>query len=204
MSQLNYLKKDFLNLIGIKVSHRGGGRVWGLSLMLQFFFENSPYIKTDAPHGAPRPLKNEVPPIWKQIAHWKVKPPSRKWFLEKNLEKSKSVINNCVSIIKQHWKKMAEIPQEHDFLTWSIQNFVRKTQTFLLENIILLYWLTWLTNYDMKKFLVSFYAMCYLKMSCFIKKFSKQTCWIKLNLIACTLTCGCLHYIFLKKISFMR
>ena len=29
-----------------------------------------------------------------------------------------SVINTCVSIIKQHWKKMAEIPQEHDFNTF--------------------------------------------------------------------------------------
>ena len=27
----------------------------------------------------------------------------------------------------------------------------------------------------------------------FIKKFCKQSCWMKFNLIACTLTCGCLH-----------
>ena len=34
-------------------------------------------------------------------------------------------MNTCISIIKQHWKKIAEIQQEHDFLIWSIQNFVR-------------------------------------------------------------------------------
>ena len=31
---------------------------------------------------------------------------------------------------KQHWKKIAEIPQKHDFLTWSIQNFERKVRQF--------------------------------------------------------------------------
>ena len=43
---------------------------------------------------------------------------------------------------------MAEIQQEHDFFTWSIQNFVRKMKKKkkkILENI--LYYLTWLTNY---------------------------------------------------------
>ena len=66
-----------------------------------------------------------------------MKPPSRKLFLEKSTEKSETVINTCVSIIKQQWKKMAEIPQECDFLTWSIQNFVKKVNS-LLENIILI------------------------------------------------------------------
>ena len=37
--------------------------------------------------------------------HWKVKPPSRKWFLEKSTKESETAINTCVSIIKQHWKK---------------------------------------------------------------------------------------------------
>ena len=48
-----------------------------------------------------------------------------------------SAINTCVSIIKQHWKKMAEVPQERDFLTWSIQNLVGKVKHFV-KNIILL------------------------------------------------------------------
>ena len=39
-----------------------------------------------------------------------------------------TVINTCVSIIKQIWKKMAEIPQEYDFITWSIENFARKAK----------------------------------------------------------------------------
>ena len=59
---------------------------------------------------------------------------------------------------------MAEIQQEHDFFTWSIQNFVRKMKkkqkkTKVLENIILLD----LANklYDTDKFLISFYAICY-------------------------------------------
>ena len=60
---------------------------------------------------------------------------------------------------------MAEIQQEHDFFTWSIQNFVRKMKKkqtkkqTVLENIILLH----LANklYDTDKFLISFYAICY-------------------------------------------
>ena len=31
------------------------------------------------------------------------------------------VINTCFSLIKQHWEKMAEISQKHDFLNWSIE-----------------------------------------------------------------------------------
>ena len=69
-------------------------------------------------------LKMNSTPSEKHSPHWQVKPPSRKWFLEKNTEKSEAVINVCVSIIKQQWKKMAEIPQECDFLTWSIQKIL--------------------------------------------------------------------------------
>ena len=53
-----------------------------------------------------------------------------------NPKKSETVINTCVSLIKQHWKKMAEIPQKHDFLTWSIQNFIRKVKQFVREYYI--------------------------------------------------------------------
>ena len=81
-----------------------------------FFSTPSPSsIKTDVT------LKNEAP-------HWKEKPSSRKWFLEKNPGKSETVNNNCLSVLKQHRKKMAEILQEYDFLTCSIQNFVRKVK----------------------------------------------------------------------------
>ena len=34
---------------------------------------------------------------------------------------------------------MAEIPQEHDFLTWVIQTFVRKVKQFVRK-----YYITWL------------------------------------------------------------
>ena len=59
---------------------------------------------------------------------------------------------------------MAEIQQEHDFFTWSIQNFVRKMKKKkkkkkVFENIILLYLAKKL--YETDKFLISFYAICY-------------------------------------------
>ena len=47
-----------------------------------------------------------------------------------------TVINTYVSLIKQHWKKMAEIPQECDFLTWSIQSFARKVKQFVRKYYI--------------------------------------------------------------------
>ena len=77
------------------------------------------------------PFKNEVPPL-------KSKPPSRKWFLEKNPEKLETVTNTCVSLIKQHWKKMAEILQKRDFLSWNIQNLIRKVKQFVSK-----YYITW-------------------------------------------------------------
>ena len=36
---------------------------------------------------------------------------------------------------------MAEIPQERDFLTWSIQNFVTKVKQFVRK-----YYVTWLID----------------------------------------------------------
>ena len=76
----------------------------------------------------------------KQTPHWKVKPPSGKRFLEKIPQKSETVINTYVSIIKQHRKKMAGIPQESDFVTWSIQKFVRNVKQFVKKYI------TWLIS----------------------------------------------------------
>ena len=54
------------------------------------------------------------------------------------IRKSETVFNTCVSLMKQHWKKVAEIPQNCDFLTWSIQNFVRKKKQFVGKYIIVL------------------------------------------------------------------
>ena len=48
---------------------------------------------------------------------------------------------------------MAEIPQKHDFLTWSIQNLVWKVKEFVRK-----YYINWLINlgnklYNIEKFL---------------------------------------------------
>ena len=83
---------------------------------------------------APPPHQNQCPPPCgtphlkkKPPCHLKNKPPplkSEASFQEmiprEILEKSEIVINTCVSVIKQHGKMMAEIPQESDFITWSI------------------------------------------------------------------------------------
>ena len=55
----------------------------------------------------------------------------------KNPKKLETDIVSCVSLIKQHWKKVAEITKKWDFLSWRIQNFVREVKQ-LLQNIILL------------------------------------------------------------------
>ena len=88
----------------------------------------------------------------KTLPPLKHKAPSRKWFLERN-QKNLKLSNTCVSLIKQHWKMMIEIPQKHDFLTWSIRNFVRKVKQFVAK-----YYFTWLIDlaeklYDTEKFL---------------------------------------------------
>ena len=83
-----------------------------------------------APMGLPPHLKVKSPRLENKPLHWKAPyeeiPLMKKWLLESNPEKSETVINTCISLIKQHWKKVAEIPQIFDFLTWSIQTFVRK------------------------------------------------------------------------------
>ena len=51
-------------------------------------------------------------------------------------QKSETSINKCVSLIKQHWKKMAEIPQKRYFLTWKSQNFIGKVKQFVIKYYI--------------------------------------------------------------------
>ena len=71
-------------------------------------------------------------------------------------------MNTCNSLIKEHWKKMAEIPQKQDFLMWSIQNLIRKVKQFVRKHIT---WLIYLANklYDIEKFVdfMLMLAMCY-------------------------------------------
>ena len=49
----------------------------------------------------------------------------------KKTKKSETIVNTCVLLIKEHWKKMSEIPQKLDFITWSIQKFIRKVKQFV-------------------------------------------------------------------------
>ena len=78
-------------------------------------------IKTDVYHGAPS-LKNLASPQLKNEAPFQE-------------------LNTCVSLIKQHWKKLAEIPQKRHFLTWSIQIFFKKVEQFFRK-----YYITWLID----------------------------------------------------------
>ena len=142
-------------------------------------FLKNPPIKSDAPNDAPPPfppLKKEGPPSEKQPPHWKVKLPSRKWFLEKKPPKLETVINSCISVIKQHWKKIAEIPQECDFFTWSIQNVVRKVKQFARKYYIT-WWITWLVVFDVVLLMVLFCSF----LLCFAPRLSLLG-WLKLNL----------------------
>ena len=54
---------------------------------------------------------------------------------------------------------MAKIPQEHHFLFGAFKILQKKVKQFVRKYYITS--LTWLTNYDIEKFLVSSYAMCY-------------------------------------------
>ena len=107
------------------------------------------------------PLKKEVPPTEKQTTslHWKVKPPPRKWFQEKNTKNQK--LSLIVLHSKNNTKKMPKIPQKHYFLTWSIENVIRKVKQFVRKYII---WLIDLANklYEVERILISFNAMFFL------------------------------------------
>ena len=54
----------------------------------------------------------------------------------KKPKRSETIINTCVSLIKKHWRKMLEVPQKRDFLTWSIQNFVGNVKQFVRKYYI--------------------------------------------------------------------
>ena len=65
-----------------------------------------------------------------------MKPLAGNDFWKKKFKKSETVINTCVSLMKQHPKTMAEIPQKRDFLIWNVQNFVRKVKQFVRKYYI--------------------------------------------------------------------
>ena len=83
-------------------------------------------------------LKNEAPELENNPPPPPLKSESRfqEMIPRKQPEKLETVINTCISLIKQHWQKMAEILQKCDFLTWSIQNFVRKVRQFIRKYYI--------------------------------------------------------------------
>ena len=89
---------------------------------------------------------------------------------------------------------MAEIPQKRDLLTWSIENFIRKVKQFFRK-----YYITWLIDlanklyiHYVEKFIDFILCHVLLDIALFFFKEILQTN-IKFNLIAFTLTCGCLH-----------
>ena len=82
------------------------------------------------------PLKNEAPQLKNTPPSLKSEAPFQEVIPRKNPKKLETVINTCVSFIKLHWQKMVENPQECDFLTWSIQNFVRKVKQFVRKYYI--------------------------------------------------------------------
>ena len=137
------------------------------------FFENLP--SKPMPPMWCHPFKNEAPPSEKQppppSPHWTAKPSSKKLFLGKKFKKSETVINTCASIIKQHWKKMQETPQECDFLTCSIQNLVRKVKQFVRK-----YYISWI--------ITQLVAINIALLKCY---FATAHCF----LITCSLICNC-------------
>ena len=70
------------------------------------------FFETPLPHQSWCPPPWGTPHLKMKTPHWKVKPPSMKWFLTKKKNESETVINTGVSLIKQHWKEMTEIPQK--------------------------------------------------------------------------------------------
>ena len=134
----------------------------GRTSLIPNFFSNLPSSKRK-PSMHPT-LKNEASMLKSKV----LKSPSRKWMLRKTPQKSESVTNtttyNNTQLIKEKWEKMAEIPEKCNFLTWSIENFVRKVKSFVRK-----YYITWLIDlanklHDVKKLLIPFYA---LKMALF-------------------------------------
>ena len=121
-----------------RVSHSGG--VWGAPSPPSYDYFNPP-SKPMAPPAMGHPhVKMKPPPpppplSEKQSTLTRWTPLPGNDCQKKNPEKLETIINTCASIIKQHWKKVAEILQERDFFTCSIQNLVRKVKQFV-RNII--------------------------------------------------------------------
>ena len=120
------------------------------------FFKNLPSHQSQCLQWGTTPLKIESTLNWKpNPSPLKSKTTFQEIIPRKKTQKSETVINTWVSL----WKKMAKIPQTRGFLSWSIQNFVKKNKQFARK-----YCITWLIDlphrlYDREKFLISFYVL---------------------------------------------
>ena len=99
------------------------------------FYPLPPPIKVDAlppwgtPHPTPSPLKNKAPLLKSKVSFQEVIP-----------GKKKKIIGIwdeywCFTH-KTSWTKMTKIPQERNFLTSNIQNFVSKVNEFVCKYCI--------------------------------------------------------------------
>ena len=88
----------------------GGGHGGVPPPILQFFLK-TPSIKTDAPPwSTPTPLKNKAPHLKNNPSPpLKSETPFQEMIPRKKTQKNQKLINTCVSIIKQHWRKMVEM-----------------------------------------------------------------------------------------------
>ena len=77
----------------------------------------------------PPQLKNTHLPLKSEASFQKMIP-------RKKPKKSETIINASVSIITNQWKKIAEIPQEYDFVTWGVKTFELKVKQFVREYYI--------------------------------------------------------------------
>ena len=129
-SKLENLKRSFRKM-NLRVSHSGGGGQGGGAPFpscnsfwrrrrggggggapfpsCNSFWNHPPPHQNRCP-----PLKNETIPVCKKTTvPLKSKVSFQKMIPKKPPQKSETLINTCVSIIKQHWKKMVEITQEY-------------------------------------------------------------------------------------------
>ena len=91
------------------------------------------------PRSTPSHLKMKPTPTEKQTLSLKNEVPIREVFPRKwKSKKSETATNTCVSLIKQHWKKLAKIRQKRSFLIWSIQNFIGNVNQFVRK-----YYIAW-------------------------------------------------------------
>ena len=163
--------------------------VGGTLLPQSYNFLQNPPSKLMSP--MPTSLKMKPLPL-----NWKTNPPPLKneaFFQEiiprKNPKESETDINTCQLVfqsLKNTGKRWQKFYNNMIFLLGASKILSEKWSSFI-----------WIH-------LISFYAI-YLKLPCFKSKFCKQTCWIKLNLIACTSTCGCLlKYFWRKSVSWVK